>query len=101
MGPFAQRVTRHEILWRDSGRKSPAGVTSRWRQRQRPLPFCPMRTSTGRVIVSVKKERRPEMRSLVAVVTVAVIVMWAPGKLCADEPPAVVECIVVLKLTDE
>jgi len=41
------------------------------------------------------------MRSLVAVVTVAVIVMWAPGKLCADEPPTVVECIVVLKLTDE
>ena len=41
------------------------------------------------------------MRSSIAVVSVALTMLWAPGRLHADEPAGPIESIVVLKLSDE
>jgi Spy/CpxP family protein refolding chaperone len=41
------------------------------------------------------------MRSSAIVVAVAVMLMWAPARLSADEPAGQTESMVVLKLTDE
>jgi Spy/CpxP family protein refolding chaperone len=44
--------------------------------------------------------RRQEMRSLITVLTVAAV-LWAPGKLCAQETVVLVERIQDLQLSDE
>ncbi|HLW63961.1 MAG TPA: hypothetical protein VKS79_01495 [Gemmataceae bacterium] len=41
------------------------------------------------------------MRSLIAIVLVALTTLWAPDRMVADEPAGPIESIVVLRLTDE